>query len=226
MPNHVINKLFIDASPIKLAEIKNAIAGKEDNPYIDFNKVIPMPKCLEDSTSGGREHHARALILKLQADATLKELYDIDKDQFWKNVQKHVKIPDDAMYYATDFIDDMKKYLDIHEKTGYTSWHNWCVDKWGTKWGAYGQEDQGDTISFQTAWSSPAPVIQELSKKYPKIRFTVTYADEDLGSNCGMYVCKDGQIVEDVPRDFDFACEMWGYDPEEERAERDQDSDD
>lgn len=52
-----------------------------------------------------------------------------------------------------------------------------------------------------------------MSKKYPTISFTINYADEDIGSNCGTYKLQNGNLLENIKGDTVFACEMWGYDP-------------
>jgi len=69
-------------------------------------------------------------------------------------------------------------------------------------------------LEFETAWSTPEPVIIELSDMYPDITFIVEYADEDIGSNCGRYTLKGGQ-GEYVKYDGIGACEVWGHDPAE-----------
>lgn len=58
MPNNVTNRLEINADNEKLQEIMNFLKGEPDEVgtpcYIDFNKIIPMPKELkiEASSSG------------------------------------------------------------------------------------------------------------------------------------------------------------------------------
>lgn len=64
-------------------------------------------------------------------------------------------------------------------KYGYSDWYDFCCEKWGTKWNASNVEVHPDgSISFQTAWSPPVPIIKELSKKYPNVSFRITYVDE------------------------------------------------
>lgn len=58
----------------------------------------------------------------------------------------------------------MFSHSQIHEKLGGNAL-DWCTENWGTKWNAYGQDDEhydrltvdGDTLTlrFQTAWSPP-----------------------------------------------------------------------
>jgi len=41
----------------------------------------------------------------------------------------------------------------------------------------------------------------------------VTYADEDIGSNCGEFQLVNGNIQNYIEYDGIQACEVWGYDP-------------
>lgn len=72
----------------------------------------------------------------------------------------------------------------------------------------------------------------KVSERFPEDAITVTYADEDIGSNCGTFTLKAGQIVEqDIAprwRDLDdagkakwkaFAYQVKGWEPETEDKE-------
>lgn len=106
---------------------------------------------------------------------------------------------------------------------------------WGTKWNACEPEANPDagTASFETAWNCPMGVLVELSKRFPADGITVTYADEDIGSNCGTFSLLAGEVVasDEAPNWGDmtdeqkakwrlFAYRVKGY-SEEEIAERD-----
>lgn len=61
-------------------------------------------------------------------------------------------------------------------------WYGWNINNWGSKWGAYDVLNSEDTweegywkLSFNTAWSPISPVIAELSKQHPKLRFYYRY---------------------------------------------------
>ena len=78
-------------------------------------------------------------------------------------------------------------------------WYTWRVKHWGTKWNSYDfrsilemDESTPDVVgnvkyvfAFSTAWSCPCPIFIACVKRFPKLRFTVEYADEDIGHNCG-----------------------------------------
>lgn len=125
-----------------------------------------------------------------------------------------------------------KVYFENWKNYGSADWYDWRVDHWGTKWGADNVEvDEPVTssastdscsvkIMFTTAWSMPEGIFEELIKQYPGLSFSGVYADEDIGSNCGAWSSSDGELV-DAPMSYEdgdtiwFACEVWGYDPEE-----------
>lgn len=82
---------------------------------------------------------------------------------------------------------------------GVICWYEWNIDHWGTKWNGYSLHttDHGDgtaEIRFETAWSHPFPVLEALSRALPDAELSVSYADEDLGSNLGWYVIRGGEI--------------------------------
>lgn len=108
-----------------------------------------------------------------------------------------------------------KQDKELVSKYGADNWYDWSVKNWGTKWNTGSCKKTGvNSVEFDTAWSTPEPAMFELSRKY-HTRVEVYYADEDLGNNCGHYVYNDGEIVEDEVGDFELACEIWGFDPEE-----------
>lgn len=81
----------------------------------------------------------------------------------------------------------------IERMYGSYDWYNWNCENWGTKWNAYNTAITENSpflteIEFDTAWSTPDPIIKALSVKYPNCVFEVIYADEDWGSNSGNYM--------------------------------------
>lgn len=102
---------------------------------------------------------------------------------------------------------------------------------WGTKWNAYEPKAYPDDghCEFNTAWSCPMGFFEKLSERFPDDLIEVTYADEDIGSNCGIFAVKSGKIIESdiAPRcsELDdsgkkkwksFAYQVTGREPYEE----------
>lgn len=109
---------------------------------------------------------------------------------------------------------------------GDLNWYDWSVNHWGTKWNAceasitsfVDGELAYAIISFDTAWSAPIPIFEAVKEQYPDFYISVRYADEDIGNNCGVW--EDGILV-GPPNPIEFACDLWGLDPEEIYAEED-----
>jgi Ferredoxin-like domain in Api92-like protein len=69
--------------------------------------------------------------------------------------------------------------------------YEWCVNNWGTKWGAYdithSTRRHAEVVSFRSAWKSPDPrVFQELQKRFPTVTLHVEFYESGQGF-CGGY---------------------------------------
>lgn len=85
-------------------------------------------------------------------------------------------------------------------KDGYNNGgYEWCVENWGTKWGLYSFRNlkhgkNFSTVTFDTAWSPPTPVIQKASEQYPYLTFTLTFFE----SGCqykGRFMVRAGEVL-------------------------------
>lgn len=99
---------------------------------------------------------------------------------------------------------------------GCDTWYDFACKNWGTKWNAchtYYVDEYN--IEFDTAWSTPIHIFEEISKKY-NTRVEVEYADEDIGYNCGTMIFENGELVSKNYGDETFANNVWGWSMEEE----------
>lgn len=102
-------------------------------------------------------------------------------------------------------------------------WYDWRNANWGTKWNAYDVIDADTHFAFNTAWSTPDPVIQALSQQFPTYTFYVEYADEDIGGdNHGTYTYINGELVGETQEDHTFALALWGW--EEDQWDEDEEN--
>lgn len=198
MPNHVENKLTIQSE--NLSEILGFI--KSDERLIDFEKILPMPLSLHHEPSEDVVEYAK-YVFDPVASARSKWYFDLlsERGQALK-------------YFSEQKWVQFVKCLNNLKETGYASWYDWSVEKWGTKWNAYGFPKSLDTslgfVCFQTAWSAPIPVISALSSIYPNARFSLEYADEDLGRNLGIVLFVAGEIVDKVQFDS-YSPAAWAF---------------
>lgn len=109
---------------------------------------------------------------------------DIDFNNFIK-MPEELKNTEQVSYADPD---QRKKqeaiYASNREKYGFGSWYDWAIESWGTKWNAGDIElqilEDGNTAfyTFATAWDAPIPVIEEMSKRFPNLKFIFSAWEE------------------------------------------------
>ncbi len=211
MPYNATNQLKIIAStPERLQEVKEFIKGEEYGVElpIDFNKIIPMPESLCIEFDATNTNDGIALLLHRQGDSS--KLRERLEEFYWAK-QEGITDLDTLVKRLIDFGDvdfeGARLAIKNFELYGYYYCDHWAIDKWGTKWNAYEQSEFEDTITFDTAWSTPIPVFEALSKQFPDVQFNVRFAVEDFkfGINVGEFTLLDGEVIyEDMPRGGSF----------------------
>ena len=206
MPNWVFNKVYFYGEKERIEKLKKFVESEEMS--FDFNKIVPMPEEL-NLISGSDEDVARSCALARRRGQTTSAEYE--KYGSWNlEVKKSFD----------EWADLGEKYLSNIEKYGASTWYDWHCTHWGTKWNASEPIWYGDNmVTFDTAWSAPEPIFQKLAELFPDIDIDVDFADEDLGNNCGQITCREGQYEVEYVNSFEFACDVWGYDPEEMKEE-------
>lgn len=184
MPNHVTNIIEADAKVIKSMLNQDGL--------VDFCQIIPSHKDLEldDSRriSCEAEHAAELMCRERPSDNEL-----LARLQLVNQLRSSALSMDDRAF--EQFVMMMRN----KRNHGFYHMMDYALNAWGTKWNAYGQSAEDNTstqVSFETAWSHPAPVVEALSKKFPEHEIKVRFADEDIGSNCGYYTIKNGEMVD------------------------------
>ena len=102
------------------------------------------------------------------------------------------------------------------------TWYDWTIKNWGTTSLAYKyhKSDNPNELDFLTAWKPAKGIIGNLSKHYPELTFTIKWADEDFGENCGTETYQNGKVVSrELPHTdvsaVDFAADIWQMSPAE-----------
>lgn len=194
MPNHITNKIEFYGDQENINKVFDLIKGEDG--CIDFEKIIPMPKELTIESSSNNE---LAIVCYLSNKLTIP-FEQLDKnylayvtnmfDPNWPRTLYEERLPDrkeefDKLYeLGKTCCENIRKY-------GYIDWYDWCRDKWGTKWNAYDTyfDESTNIMEFDTAWSCPLPVLDKLAEicyGYG-VSFTGKWADEDRGSNVGVF---------------------------------------
>lgn len=194
MPSYAYNTLTITCkNKAERNAVQAFVLGDED--VFDFDRIIPMPKCLDIVARGDSEAALAAFCLTNslplpKAAPCLSQRSLQDGDEFLAAHCAEASKKDLA--YGKMIYDNLKQ-------TGYMTWYEWRIDKWGTKWSAYATsvEVSGDTellFHFDTAWCAPEPVIEELSRRFPEAEFVLD-TDYEGGDPATLLVYRNGQCV-------------------------------
>lgn len=218
MPNHISNILTIEGEASLVAQIKSDIISVDaegDIRHIDFNKIIPRPDSL-DITSGSATDNGIAILKYRAGDAT--KINEIMGYQWATEFATPDDLIENLISSGRANLEEAQRALDNERLYGHRDWYSWSNANWGTKWNAYDSIQREDgSIYFQTAWSTPYPVMLALSAKYPEAIIKVRFADEDFGHNVGEYILQNGDVVEEnVPEGgseeaYEMAAEITGY---------------
>ena len=205
MPNHCFNE--VKAKKEILDEIYDYEKGK-----ITFNKLIPMPKELENSVSDGSTTIKKAMYLYLNGDKDLLEA----KWEANKDAQQKYKTFDKMVEYLFEKYpkEEVIRSYTCLQKYGTDNWYDWSIEHWGTKWDAYdcqGSPQEG-TLVFFTAWNPPDEIIKALCKKYPNSDLDWFYEEEGMQFAGHCYAGENGEVI-------NKECAVSNYEAEEDDME-------
>ena len=173
MPNWVTCK-FQHISDMKI--FRNVVINPKTN-QIDFNILLPMPETLDISSPQYGE---------LPEGFVLPDIKNSTLDSFLQ----------ECLDKGTSASIALAHYN--RQKFGFPDWYNWRINHWGTKWNALCEEDAAvDGLpEFRTAWNIPEGWLRTLAKH---VDFTLLYADEDMGNNCGRVKAFHGEMAIEMP---------------------------
>lgn len=231
MPNWVRNRVIAE----DCAKLREVLLNEKGE--VDFNQVLPMPQDLMiDSGSHSfqvpskyfaeyqqKELEAQQVIVdKMEGlfDATLTQAQFVNKIMTItsithlimtvKGIDKKDKGAQKSLYQFIAGYYNFKKY-------GFVDWYKWSQEVWGTKWNAYNTIMYDDeAVEFDTAWCMPYGVMCALAKRL-NMPVRVCWADEDLGSNCGIVdlvynpTTDEVECYEVMTESIELAYDTWGY---------------
>jgi len=243
MPNWVQNVVEISGDPVEIKRLVEYVDSKDitdEDATFDFNRIIPMPKCIENTEAGSKNTDAICYYLtnrffKEPEDCPkLSEVLALDRPFLFGKYSNNASLyceraneyvrrlssqaeRDELFRYGKQLVENFDKY-------GTLDWYSWRCSNWGTKWNSNDvtreYDDGADHAKyyFTTAWSMPYGVFEKLVSDFPNLEFHGKYADEDMGNNCGAWdgllgVFSQYEPFDDTPEGaLKFACEVWDYD--------------
>jgi hypothetical protein len=216
MPNWVTNKITAPSHVIE------AMLSKEDK-TVDFRAMAPFP--------GSHGEDWRGINCAAE-DAAARACGIVEDDAFMRALK--ARAPHTNVRTMTD--DIFNQFIGMihnYRECGYLHTMDHACKVWGTKWNACDPQHniEAGTAQFNTAWSCPEGVLTILSQRFPDDAIKVIYADEDIGSNCGTFTLKNGEVIDqDIApswssmdederakwRAFAYEVKGWGTEPEDD----------
>ena len=232
MPNHVTNRVHLTGDAARIRELLEAVRYDDGEiGTLDFSKLIPMPEEL-DMEFGSLTHRAiHAYLCAINPKNTAFPYpFKMHGDLFEalsaalgysrpESRAKLVQKPADFGEQGDELVKLGRQYVDNYLHYGVTTWYDFRVAKWGSKWNSYNAQPlENDTLTFCTAYSRVLPVIAELARRFPDIEIEYAWADEDIGCNVGYAKFEGGELTEDfwyephTREAYEFAAEVMGSD--------------
>lgn len=174
MPNWCYNRMNVTGDRDSLVKLTEAITCKHDS-------------SLAETTMGVE-----------QEDYDLSVLFPI-ADELRITAMFFNAETDDPEYQEL-----LKKYEANKAKYGHTTWYDWCIENWGTKWSPRIEEwtindfPNGSEIYayYETAWSPADGLIREVSRQFPTLLFTVSSDEEGRSFSCVSAFSKGEMVAE------------------------------
>ena len=223
MPNWVKNIIEVAGDKNDIDNFLQKV--RSDQSAFDFNQIIRMPDSL-NMTSGGITGVAILYYISNRLKLTPAEVESLPDSKcldtwFRKNIAEQMDVLREGIakgrYRRSALYKDGKAYVENYRLYGATTRYDWSIYNWGTKWNSCETSmtrtsPNSCTITFDTAWSMPQPIIERMIERYPQLSFRGKFADEDLGYNCGKWASDNGKLCIYDTDNLRLACEVWEYD--------------
>ena len=181
MPNHVFTSIAFNNLSVKQKEKLNEIANTH-NGLCGYYR--PMPDDIRNTSSPTR------VVSQREYNKIMKE--NQNSPYQFKPITK-------------------KMQVELNTKYGVDNWYNWAYQNWGTKWGCYDNEVDGETLRFSTAWGLfDISILDRLAEDFPE--FSLHFEEEQGWGGSVEYMNGEFHSMEeyDAPR-----WECTGIDTEE-----------
>ena len=93
-------------------------------------------------------------------------------------------------------------HIVLDDERPWFDWYAWHNRFWGTKWNAMDTniDRNNNSVSFDTAWNFPYPVMVKMTEMFPDLTFTIEWIEEQGVISLGRVEVKNDEILsENIP---------------------------
>lgn len=207
MPNWCYSTLKANGPKARIAEFLAAIQGPAEadgkpGRVLDFNRLIPMPEEVANTTAGSeaddglgildpnaKESEYRLAVWRIAHHEPMFGTIDRENGPFPPRDMARAILLASTQDSTMRCVKAAQVTMEVRRKYQCDNWYDWSCKNWGTKWNACesiieGTQEDGDNtivqIRFETAWSWPEPVISKITSLFPDLEFSGV-SDEEGG---------------------------------------------
>jgi hypothetical protein len=178
MANWTTNILKLRGSVQDIQSIKESYFSYDEvGLNFDFNKVIPIPKELEDTNADF-------------LSTSIHDFLETDMEKSLDNFKVYLcQLKGWDLSESSSFFEELTqerwdKCILLYQNHHSTDWYHWRINNWGTKWESdstciLNESDTELEIEFMTAWSHPLEIYQKIQEIYTNI--SITYEAQHEG---------------------------------------------
>lgn len=168
MPNHVSYQFICAELSAEQLEKLHTIS-KTNNGFCGYYR--PMPDDIRNTTSPTK------IVTQKEYDKQMEENKKIDRTQEW---------------YFEPMPITKKMQTALLNKYGVDNWYDWAYNNWGTKWGCYDHDIDGNNMNFCTAWNLfDTSILDLVAVDFPD--FVLCYEEEQGWG--GEFVYENGVCI-------------------------------
>lgn len=202
MPNWVDCHLEI-TGPKDDVDIFTAIAyGEGERNYLSFPDLLSIPQELNLEKNSASDLIFKA---KYGDDETIAELLRMTWIKCKLNTRE--ELIQFAMGRYPEGEAQAEQYKLNFDKFGFTTWKDWCIANWGTKWSAQQVRLTCNPVPgiktlatahyhFNTVWTPPVALFRTIGKSFNALEFLLEYTNK-REHYYGRLLTRSGQLVQD-----------------------------
>ena len=202
MPHWVDCNLEITGPTDEIELFTTMAYGNGERNFLEFNNLLPFPEDLNLEKNSATDLIYKA---KYGDEETVRKLLELE----W--IKDKVLTREELIQFAInrdpECEEAAEKYKANFDKYGFTTWKDWCIENWGTKWSAQQIRLTGNKVPglpyqsvvryhFTTIWSPPIALFKTIGKDYPKLEFLLYYKSPMINEH-GRLLVRNGVVVQE-----------------------------
>lgn len=209
MPNHCENHTMVFGPSSDVAEVIKAMTI---NAETSLSNLVPMPDELRNTDANF-----------VKSPVPPENWANLVSEGEWSQAEYESA--------CARWVADYERNKANKEQYGHSSWYDWALETWGTKWGDYDHTEDLPAIAeveevgpgvlsfetnYNTAWSPFSDHFwQQVTNRFPNVRFETRYYEFGMGF-AGVTVAYKGVVIDngtgELP-DYDWEAEedMTGF---------------